>query len=126
MPTTSGGASGSDSTGSYGGLGYESGSSNALYGDFRNPNEVGSGGDDYRGGGLVRLIATNLIPMAASTPMVAVPQVLAIMVLAQEEVFTSTFRTFHQVPVKTPVSQLTAVRLIRPAAVVALPFIMKT
>ena len=60
-PTTSGGASGSNSTGSYGGLGYESDSSNALYGDFRNPNEVGSGGDDYRGGGLVRLIATNLI-----------------------------------------------------------------
>ena len=61
VPTTSGGASGSDSTGSYGGLGYKSDSSNALYGDFRNPNEVGSGGDDYRGGGLVRLIATNLI-----------------------------------------------------------------
>ena len=61
---TEGGATGT-SGGSYGGLGYDAGngSANATYGDYQNPNELGSGGggDATRtgaGGGLVRLRAT--------------------------------------------------------------------
>jgi hypothetical protein len=49
--------------GGYGGLG--GGSSNPVYGDFRNPNDVGSGGAGFssaagNGGGLIRLVAQTL------------------------------------------------------------------
>ncbi len=58
--TTVGGATGW-SGGSYGGLGYShSGSTNRVYGDYRNPNELGSGGSaagGVAGGGLVRITA---------------------------------------------------------------------
>jgi uncharacterized repeat protein (TIGR01451 family) len=57
------GGGGSQAGGSYGGLGGNyvaqygagSGSANAVYGDYRNPNELGSGGTDAPGGGLVRI-----------------------------------------------------------------------
>jgi len=55
------------SGGSYGGLGGSAGSSvaNAVYGDFRNPNEPGSGGGAVgvpggNGGGLIRIVAQTL------------------------------------------------------------------
>jgi RHS repeat-associated protein len=60
------------SGGSYGGLGGEGGGdptgANSTYGDFRNPNEAGSGGAGVQsagrrggdGGGVVRLVAENL------------------------------------------------------------------
>ena len=64
--TTVGGATG-DSGGSYGGLGhngYTIGTANAVYGDYANPNDWGSGGGTYygnsSGGGLVRLAAGSL------------------------------------------------------------------
>ena len=42
--------------GSYGGLGgVGAGSANGVYGDYRNPNELGSGGSDAPGGGLLRI-----------------------------------------------------------------------
>ncbi|MCL5097556.1 MAG: hypothetical protein M1608_08520 [Candidatus Omnitrophica bacterium] len=60
-----GGATGT-SGGSYGGLGFSSGggTANAVYGDYRNPDELGSGGagDKARagaGGGLVRVTASS-------------------------------------------------------------------
>jgi hypothetical protein len=55
--------------GSYGGYGYRSGNVNPMpvYGDFQDPNELGSGGSSYasghvggNGGGLVRLKADSL------------------------------------------------------------------
>ncbi|MPZ77339.1 MAG: PKD domain-containing protein, partial [Deltaproteobacteria bacterium] len=56
--------------GGYGGLGGSypsSGFSNPVYGDFRNPNDVGSGGSSFEsfnlagnGGGLVRIVAQTL------------------------------------------------------------------
>ena len=50
-----------DSGGSYGGLGGSfGGSTNNTYGDYFDPNDVGSGGSVYYGGGLVRLNAGNL------------------------------------------------------------------
>ena len=46
--------------GSYGGMG--AGSASAVYGDFRNPNEQGSGGGSGRaGGGLLRINAGELV-----------------------------------------------------------------
>jgi len=46
--TTTGGATGT-SGGSYGGLGCsDGGSANAVYGDHRDPNELGSGGAGIR------------------------------------------------------------------------------
>jgi RHS repeat-associated protein len=58
----------SGTAGSYGGLGGNfSGSTNPVYGDFRNPNEVGSGGGGFQGapagngGGLVRIIAQTMV-----------------------------------------------------------------
>jgi YD repeat-containing protein len=53
------------SGGSYGGLGG-GGSANAVYGDFRNPNDAGSGGARVNdpagnGGGLVRIVAAALV-----------------------------------------------------------------
>ncbi|MDD5705612.1 MAG: PKD domain-containing protein [Kiritimatiellae bacterium] len=58
------GAAVDDAGGSYGGMGGTSGTDNpnAVYGDFRNPNELGSGGgsDKSYGGGLVRLRARKL------------------------------------------------------------------
>jgi hypothetical protein len=67
--TTTGGASG-DSGGSYGGLGgVASGQTNAAYGDYTNPTDWGSGGNNINGGylagsgaggGLVRLTAQTL------------------------------------------------------------------
>ena len=60
--TNTGGASG-NAGGSYGGLGFAaSGQPNATYGDYRNPNELGSGGAGElgsagKGGGLVRILA---------------------------------------------------------------------
>ena len=51
--------------GSYGGLGSPNGTPNAVYGDFRNPNELGSGGGtdlgNGNGGGLVRITAGSLV-----------------------------------------------------------------
>lgn len=49
--------------GSYGGLGgVPSGSAGQVYGDYRDPNELGSGGARYgAGGGLVRISARTLI-----------------------------------------------------------------
>jgi len=50
--------------GSYGGLGVVRGSSaptNAVYGDYADPEDWGSGGGDVSGGGLVRLHAGSLI-----------------------------------------------------------------
>ena len=50
----------------YGGFGGSSGATNALYGDFKNPNDVGSGGGAFSGGrggsggGLVRIVAQTL------------------------------------------------------------------
>ena len=71
--TTAGGSttssSGYGNGGSYGGLGaiYSGGSVNAVYGDFTNPNELGSGGGQYfssyaggNGGGLVKITAGTL------------------------------------------------------------------
>ena len=62
--TTAGAATGS-SGGSYGGYGYSiAGSRNTAYGDFTNPNHVGSGaglnGNGGRGGGLVRITAQTI------------------------------------------------------------------
>jgi YD repeat-containing protein len=58
---------GSGTAGSYGGLGGAfSGTTNPVYGDFRNPNEVGSGGGGFNGnpagngGGLIRIVAQTL------------------------------------------------------------------
>ena len=57
--------SGSGAGGSYGGLG--GGASNPIYGDLRNPNEVGSGGGSFNGadagngGGLIRIVAQSLV-----------------------------------------------------------------
>ena len=55
------------SGGSYGGIGGSGGNSvaNAVYGDFRNPNEPGSGGGAVgvpggNGGGLIRIVAQTL------------------------------------------------------------------
>ena len=68
-PNTTNGASTYRSGGSYGGLGgnYPSGRVNAPYGDFRNPNEPGSGaylygagGGNRAGGGLVRIVTGSL------------------------------------------------------------------
>ncbi|MGD9612418.1 MAG: Ig-like domain-containing protein, partial [Kiritimatiellia bacterium] len=58
-PNTTSNASGVQSGGSYGGLGGKYGSDNVnpVYGDFRHPNEVGSGGGSGPGGGLVRVTA---------------------------------------------------------------------
>ena len=66
-PGTTNGASQSCAGGSYGGLGgrvYDGSPPNGAYGDFRNPNEPGSGGGVYSGqsgneagGGLVRIMA---------------------------------------------------------------------
>ncbi|MBP7831231.1 MAG: DUF2341 domain-containing protein, partial [Kiritimatiellae bacterium] len=57
-PNTTTNASTSKSGGSYGGLGgLYSGNVNPIYGDFRDPNEVGSGGAQQPGGGLIRLQA---------------------------------------------------------------------
>ena len=61
-----GASSSNNGGGSYGGRG--SGSSNGVYGDFRNPNELGSGGARARtefrrggnGGGLVRISANSI------------------------------------------------------------------
>ncbi len=51
--------------GSYGGLGSPNGAVNGSYGDFRNPNELGSGGGADlgagSGGGLVRITAKSVI-----------------------------------------------------------------
>jgi hypothetical protein len=65
--TTVGGATDA-SGGSYGGLGYaHSGATNWVYGDYRNPNEPGSGGgigagfNGCAGGGLVRISAGTVI-----------------------------------------------------------------
>ena len=65
--TTQGGSvadGGNQAGGSYGGLGGNyagqyggGGSANAVYGDYRNPNELGSGGTDAPGGGLARITA---------------------------------------------------------------------
>jgi RHS repeat-associated protein len=60
--TTEGGATGS-SGGSYGGWGAaKDGVSNAVYGDYRDPNDWGSGGGlaGHAGGGLIRLRAREL------------------------------------------------------------------
>ncbi|MFV1968516.1 MAG: hypothetical protein ACC628_24095 [Pirellulaceae bacterium] len=57
--TTDGGATGS-SAGSYGGVGDSfAGSTNAVYGDFADPDDWGSGGNRHSaaGGGLVRITA---------------------------------------------------------------------
>ncbi len=57
--------SGSGAGGSYGGLG--GGASNPVYGDLRNPNDVGSGGGGFNGadagngGGLIRIVAQTLV-----------------------------------------------------------------
>ena len=58
----------SGTAGSYGGLGGNfSGSTNPVYGDFRNPNEVGSGGGGFQGapagngGGLARIVAQSIV-----------------------------------------------------------------
>ncbi|MBN1268516.1 MAG: hypothetical protein JXB04_02930 [Kiritimatiellae bacterium] len=66
LGNTTVGASTLRSGGSHGGLGAEySGEANATYGDFRNPNEPGSGGGSEgtsgAGGGLVRITANELI-----------------------------------------------------------------
>ena len=60
------GASAGSAAGSYGGsggVGLGGGSANAIYGDFRDPRELGSGASDYgvpvgSGGGLLRLSAS--------------------------------------------------------------------
>lgn len=63
--TTVGGSTGL-SGGSYGGMGYNAGGvSNWTYGDYRNPNELGSGGGpntgtDGVGGGLARIFAHDI------------------------------------------------------------------
>ena len=58
----------SGTAGSYGGLGGNfSGSTNPVYGDFRNPSEVGSGGGGFQGapagngGGLARIVAQSIV-----------------------------------------------------------------
>jgi hypothetical protein len=61
--TTIGGATG-QSSGSYGGLGpVLNGISNPVYGDYRNPNELGTGAGPVNtagsGGGLVRITANS-------------------------------------------------------------------
>jgi hypothetical protein len=57
--TTVGGATGS-SGGSYGALGGGT-APNAVYGDFSNPNELGSGGSGSAGGGLIRIVANDAV-----------------------------------------------------------------
>jgi hypothetical protein len=57
--TTVGGATGTGG-GSYGGLGGGT-TPNAMYGDFTNPNELGSGGSGSSGGGLVRITASDAV-----------------------------------------------------------------
>ncbi|HEV3383241.1 MAG TPA: Ig-like domain-containing protein, partial [Gemmata sp.] len=55
--TTTGGATGS-SGGSYGGLGgLNGGATNAVYGNYADPDDWGSGGARTSGGGLVQLVA---------------------------------------------------------------------
>ena len=50
------------SYGGYGGDGYYSGHGNAVYGDYHNPNELGSGAAQAGiGGGLVRIAAANAV-----------------------------------------------------------------
>ncbi len=51
-----------ESGGSYGGLGANDvGAANPVYGDYRNPNEMGSGGaSGGKGGGLIRISAANI------------------------------------------------------------------
>src|SRR5262245_10399658 len=58
---------GSGNGASYGGLGgVFSGNTNLAYGDFRNPNDIGSGGGSFNGdragsgGGLVRIVAQTI------------------------------------------------------------------
>ena len=58
---------GSGTAGSYGGIGGTfTGASNAPYGDFRNPNNIGSGGGSFQGaaagsgGGLTRIVAQTI------------------------------------------------------------------
>lgn len=65
-PETTNGASTGYSGGSYGGLGGAySGPPNAIYGDYRDPNELGSGSGTSvgggPGGGLVRIVAGELV-----------------------------------------------------------------
>ena len=61
-PNTTTNASTGYSGGSYGGLGgNNNGSANPVYGDYHNPNELGSGGTAGPGGGLVRLTAGTLV-----------------------------------------------------------------
>ncbi len=59
------GASTSRAGGSYGGLGGHNGTPNTTYGDYRNPNELGSGGgpdlSSTTGGGLARITASSLV-----------------------------------------------------------------
>src|SRR4030095_5377012 len=58
--TAVGGATG-NSGGSYGGLGGSvGGTANAVYGDYADPDDWGSGGGAYQGGGLTRIRATSL------------------------------------------------------------------
>ncbi len=49
--------------GSYGGLGGlgSGGATNEVYGDYRNPNELGSAGTGLFGGGLVRIVADTIV-----------------------------------------------------------------
>ena len=67
LGNTTSGAAGGQSGGSYGGYGYSysntySGNRNEVYGDFRNPNELGSGAArGGRGGGLIRITAGDMI-----------------------------------------------------------------
>jgi len=58
-PNTADGRSDDDSGGSYGGYGGGIGPCE-VYGDFRNPSELGSGGDGKAGGGLIRIAASAL------------------------------------------------------------------
>jgi hypothetical protein len=60
-----GAGSDSGSGGSYGGLGGGD-NSNPVYGDFRDPNDVGSGGGTFgnvasNGGGLIRIVAQTMV-----------------------------------------------------------------
>ena len=65
LGNTTTGASSSRVGGSYGGLGglgNSGGSANAVYGDLRAPNELGSGGNGGgKGGGLTRITATEVV-----------------------------------------------------------------
>jgi len=58
LGNTTQGASVGNAGGSYGGNGgVGTGTANGVYGDYRNPNELGSGGSAASGGGLVRISA---------------------------------------------------------------------